>query len=94
MKYSRPPIMFAPFKSIFLAMLLALILGPFGLLYSTIVGSLIMLVVTFIFFVISPYTSMGLVYVSWIICLYWTVLSCNAYNKRILSQYGITSIEE
>jgi len=94
MQYSRPPIMFAPFKSVFLAMILAIFLGPFGLLYSTFIGSLIMLVVTFIFFMLSAMTSGALVYLAWAICLYWTVLSTNAYNKRILTQYGIATIEE
>ena len=94
MKSMQTQMMFAPFKSTFLAIILALILGPVGMVYSTFVGSIIMLVVTFIFVVISPYTSSALVYLCWVVGIYWTVLATNAYNKRIYNQCRIDVVED
>lgn len=94
MKIDNRPMMFYPFKSLFLAIFLAVILGPIGVVYSTFVGSIIMLIVTFIFVIIAPFTSYALVYLCWIICVYWTVFATNAYNKNIAEQFKMDVIED
>lgn len=67
-----------PDKSVVIALLLTLFFGPLGMLYSTITGGIIMLVVCLAILGLSALT-LGLASVlflpAWIICVVWGVLA-------------------
>jgi putative Ca2+/H+ antiporter (TMEM165/GDT1 family) len=70
-----------PTKSLLVAILLALILGPIGLFYSSVIGALIMLVIT----VIIGFVTLGFgIFISWIICIIWAIIATNRHNKKII----------
>lgn len=94
MNFDNRPVMLMPFKSLFLAIILAVILGPVGLVYSTLLGSIIMLVITFICVVLAHITTFALVYLCWIVGVYWTTLATNRYNRKLFEQYKIEVVEE
>lgn len=89
-------------KSVGMAFILILFFGPFGMLYSTIIGGVVMLMLP-IPIVIIMFTSaisgnldgiaFGLIFFIfyWVICLVWGVTAVNSYNKNLLKQLQTTS---
>jgi hypothetical protein len=79
----RPTVMLMPTKSVGVALLLAFFFGPLGMLYSTIVGGLIMLVITP---VIGIFTlGLGLL-ITHPICVIWAAVAANMHNDRLYRQ--------
>lgn len=74
----KPPV---PFKSTAAALLFCALLGPVGLLYSTVVGGVVMLVLGFI--VLGFKFIVPIVFV-WLISCVWGVAATNRYNKKLL----------
>ncbi|PIQ43751.1 MAG: hypothetical protein COV52_00955 [Gammaproteobacteria bacterium CG11_big_fil_rev_8_21_14_0_20_46_22] len=74
-----------PYKSALAALLLGLFLGPLGLMYSTVMGSIIMLVLVVIAIALNSHLGGFFVYLFWAICLYWNVAAVNRYNKRLFA---------
>jgi hypothetical protein len=70
-------------KSVGLAILLTVLFGPLGMLYSTIWGGVIMFIVTLV--VGIPTLGFGLI-LTWPICIIWAAVAVNSYNKNLLSQ--------
>jgi len=70
-----------PTKSLVVAILLAIFLGPIGLFYASVIGALIMLAITAIIGFIT--FGFGL-FIPYIICIIWAIIAVNSYNKRIL----------
>lgn len=69
-------------KSIGVAIVLTVLFGPVGMLYSTVPGALIMIVVSA---VVGIFTlGFGLLF-TWPICIVWGVMAANAYNKQLLT---------
>lgn len=93
--YQQPPVVIVrERKSVVLAVLLGLLFGPLGMLYSTVVGALIMLIVYiiggFLGGIISFATfGIGLVIVIpmsillQIICATWSGLAASFYNDSL-----------
>lgn len=72
-------------KSVSITILLTVIFGPLGMLYSTIGGAIVMLIITA---VVGPLTlGFGLIFI-WPICIIWTVIATNSYNKKLLAGQG------
>lgn len=71
-----------PFKSIALTLLFTVILGPVGLLYATLLGGVIMIVVGF--FIVCTKLMIPIILV-WLISCIWGVAAANNYNKKILN---------
>ncbi|HIE11920.1 MAG TPA: hypothetical protein EYP63_00580 [Desulfotomaculum sp.] len=71
-----------PTKSVGVSIILTVLLGPLGMLYSTIWGGLIMFVVSALVGLLT--FGLGLV-VTWPICVIWAALAASSYNKRLLS---------
>lgn len=67
-------------RSIGISILLTVLFGPLGMLYSTIPGALIMAVVTVIFGVIT--LGFGLL-ITWPICILWGAIATGSHNKKI-----------
>jgi len=70
-----------PTKSFVVAILLTIFLGPIGLFYASVIGALIMLVVTSIIGFIT--FGFGL-FIPYIICIIWAIVAINSYNKKII----------
>lgn len=67
-------------KSIGLSLLLTILFGPLGLLYTTVSGAIIMFVVSLIVAIIT----FGLGYFFTLpICIIWGVLAAKNYNSKI-----------
>ena len=71
-----------PTKSLLVAILLAVSLGPIGLFYASVIGALVMLVIT----AIIGFLTFGFdLFVPYIICIIWAVVAVNSHNKTILN---------
>ena len=67
-------------KSVGISLLLTFLFGPLGMLYSTVVGGLIMIVVTFL---VGLFTlGLGLI-ITWPICLIWGAMAVSSHNQRL-----------
>lgn len=73
-------------KSLLVAFLLTLFLGPLGMLYSTIIGGLIMIAVYLVIIGLSVVT-LGMATVlflpAWIICIAWGMIAAKIRNRMI-----------
>jgi len=68
-------------KNVGLAILLTVLFGPLGMLYATIPGAIIMIIVTFVVGVVT----VGLGYlITWPVCIIWAAVAANSYNKQIM----------
>lgn len=65
-------------KSVGMALLLTFLFGPLGMLYSTIAGGIIMLVISIIIGAIT--FGFGLLF-TWPICMVWAAVAANNQNK-------------
>ena len=76
-------------KSLGLALILTLVLGPIGLLYATVSGGIIMIVVDTIFAVIGLLTLGFSLFVTIpiinLICMIWAYVKVKKYNQDLLS---------
>ena len=69
-------------KSVGISILLTVLFGPLGMLYSTVPGALIMLVISVIVALVTA--GIGVV-ITWPICIIWGAVAVNSYNKRALA---------
>ena len=74
-----------PYKSVAGALLFSVILGPVGLLYSSVWGGLFM--ISFPIFVVSNQFYF-VTFMSWLVCCIWSVAAVDAYNKKIMIKIG------
>lgn len=79
-----------PFKNVAVSILLALFLGPIGLLYSSFFGGVIMAVVLFIFLAAMTANPavQPVVWVAWLVCPFWAVLASGRHNKKMMKRWG------
>lgn len=80
-KDSMKVVMVASTKSAGVSLLLTLFLGPIGLLYSSISGGIIMLIVDLIF---GLMTFGMILFVTWPITMIWGVMAVNSHNKKLM----------
>lgn len=67
-------------KSVGLSIILTLLFGPLGMLYSTATGCVVMLIVS----LIAAAVTFGLgLFVTWPICVIWGAMAASAHNKRL-----------
>ena len=69
-------------KSMAVAILLALFFGPLGMLYSTVMGGVIMIVISL---VVGIFTLGFGLFITWPICVIWAAVATNSYNKKMLA---------
>jgi uncharacterized membrane protein YdbT with pleckstrin-like domain len=74
-------IVVTPTKSVGISIMLTVLFGPFGMLYSTIWGAIIMGIIALVVGVLT--LGIGLL-VIWPICILWGALATNSYNVRLL----------
>lgn len=75
-------------KSMGAGLLLAFFFGPLGLLYASVLGGVVMLVLSIIVAVLT--LGFGLL-VMWPITVIWAAIAVNAHNKRLSSHYVVTA---
>jgi hypothetical protein len=68
-------------KSVGVAVLLAIFFGPLGMLYSTIVGAIVMFFVTLVVGIIS--LGLGLI-LCWPVCVVWAALAAQSHNRKMM----------
>ena len=86
-QFQQPrPVIITKTKSIAISLLPTFFFGPFGMLYSTIPGALIMLVVSAIVAVLT--LGHGL-FITHPICMLWGALAAHRYNQRLLRAAGL-----
>jgi hypothetical protein len=82
-------ILINPGKSVAAAILLAIFFGPFGLLYSSVLGGIVVGVGLFVVCAVIQFNQhvTPLIAILWGITPLWAVLSVNRYNKKLLKKY-------
>lgn len=70
-------------KSMGVGLLLALFFGPLGLLYASVLGGILMFVIS----VVVAVLTLGFgVLLTWPICVIWAAIAVNSHNKKLSSQ--------
>jgi hypothetical protein len=64
-------------KSMLLAVLLTFVFGPVGMLYSTVIGALVMLAITA---VLGVLTGLGFFF-TWPFCIIWSIVAVRSFNR-------------
>jgi hypothetical protein len=73
-----------PLKSVAGALLFSVLLGPVGLLYTSMIGGALL---TFLTFNVWTHAfNLNTVIALWLISCVWSVVSANFYNKKLLRQ--------
>lgn len=67
-------------KSVGVAVLLAFLFGPLGLLYVSILGGIVMFVIGVILFIVLPIVG-GII--AWIGCIIWAIVASNQANEKL-----------
>lgn len=81
---NRGIVVAVPMKSVGLSLLLTFLFGSLGMLYSTVVGAIIMFFVE----IIVGFLTLGFgLILTHPICMVWGAIAAHRYNKRIMSQY-------
>jgi len=76
---------FLPYKNLAAALLFSVFLGPVGLLYASVRGGILMVVIAFV--VMSSRYPVPII-LMWILCCIWSVLATNRYNQKILQAWN------
>ncbi len=71
-----------PTKSVGVAFLLSFFFGPLGMLYSTVMGGVIMIIVSGIVAVLT--LGFGLL-ITQPICVIWAIVAANSHNKQVMA---------
>jgi hypothetical protein len=71
-----------PTKNMGLAIILAFVFGPLGLLYSSVMGGVVMFFVNILVGVFT--VGFGLL-LTWPICAVWAYVAAKAYNDKLLA---------
>jgi hypothetical protein len=75
------PVVVTSEKSVGLAIVLAIFFGPLGMLYATVPGALIMLVIT----PVAAFFTLGLsLFVTWPICVVWAGVAASQHNQKLV----------
>jgi hypothetical protein len=75
-----------PFKSVAGALLFSVLLGPVGLLYGSVLGGAVMMILCFSSLNSKLY---GAAVIFWLASCIWSVAAVNRYNRKILIQRDI-----
>ena len=85
-QYPPPTVIVASTKSVLLSLILTFFLGPLGMLYSTIWGAIVMIVLSVPAFIITLGHAAFLI---WPISMIWGAWAAHSYNQPLLRRAGI-----
>ena len=74
-----------PVKSIATALLFCVVLGPFGLLYSSLTGGVVTMLAALL---VIRSKALILLLLVWFVACFWGVAAANRYNDRLLDQFA------
>ncbi len=74
-----------PLKSVAVALLFCVFLGPVGVLYSSVVGGVVMMTVGIL---VLRAKLIGPILLLWMVSCTWGVAAANRYNNKIVSRYS------
>jgi hypothetical protein len=77
---SQRQVVVYPQKSMGVTIILTILFGPLGMFYSTIVGGVVMLIVSLLVAIFT--LGVGL-FITWPICIIWAAVATNSHNKKI-----------
>lgn len=69
-----------PVKSVGVSLLLTFFFGPLGMLYSTVVGAIIMIVISVILFLVTFGFS---VFITWPVSMIWGAIAASMHNNKV-----------
>jgi hypothetical protein len=87
-EYTKHPAAMITPKNLALALLLATLLGPFGLFYATVPGAMILLLVGI---VLAMFTFGLGFFLVWPLCIIWAAIAVISSNKRARLETKISS---
>ena len=73
-----------PLKSIPGVLFLCLFLGPLGLLYSSVFGSVVLLFFSFMIYKLPHDQAVQAFILIWLISCVWGVIGANRYNRKLI----------
>jgi len=79
------PVIIASTKSVGISLLLTFFFGPLGMLYSTIWGAIVMIVVYGVVAVVTLGYGLFIVHP---VCMIWGAVAAHNYNQRLLRRAG------
>jgi hypothetical protein len=69
-------------KSMAMAIVLAIIFGPLGMLYATVTGGIVMIFIS----ILAAVFTLGFgLFLTWPVCVVWAAIATNSYNKKIMA---------
>lgn len=85
-QYQQTVVIVGKQKSVGVAFLLAFLFGPLGLLYASVVGGIVMIIVSVLVAIVT--LGLGLL-ITWPICIVWAIIAANSANKKMASGAGV-----
>lgn len=77
------PVIVTPTKSVGIAILLTILFGPLGMLYSTVGGAIVMIIVSLLIGLVTLGLSL---LITWPISIIWGAVAAGSYNKKLIAQ--------
>jgi hypothetical protein len=84
-QYQQTIIIVGKQKSVGVAFILAFFFGPLGLLYASVTGGIVMIILGVIISIVT--LGFGLIVV-WIVCIIWAIVAANSANSKITAAAG------
>ena len=81
----KSQIILMPQKSMGVTILLTILFGPLGMFYSTIIGGIVMLILSILIGIVT--LGFGIL-VTWPICIIWAAVATNNHNNKLLRNNG------
>lgn len=69
-------------KSMGVSIILTVLFGPLGMFYSTVIGAIVMAILSVIVAVFT--VGIGLI-ITWPICIIWGAVATSSHNKKLLA---------
>lgn len=69
-------------KSMAVAIILAILFGPLGMLYSTVMGGVVMIALSIL---VGIFTLGFGLFITWPVCVIWAAVAANSHNKKALA---------
>lgn len=85
-QYQQTVVIVGKQKSVGVAFLLAFLFGPLGLLYASVVGGIVMMIVSALVAIVT--LGFGLL-ITWPVCVIWAIIAANNANKKMVSGAGL-----
>ncbi len=80
-----------PLRSPMAALLLAVFLGPIGLIYTSIIGAIILFFLLLVAYGAHSVYALALI---WLLSCFWSVMAANRYNRHMMKKMGVTSCSD